>query len=203
MQKEFLELQLEQTVQNIIAYLESLRNEEQRLQLMRFFKTGKGDYGEGDEFLGLKVPQTREVVNLSRFASKSDNAQLVKGLGYDGQVMQLGHVAYQLPAIASDSIDVLFYTVPFWPLHVGVSNRIAVSVDGGEPQVFENKFKEYDLTWKNQVLRNGAPCRLLFAIDKTKSSHTVTFHALDNGQMLQKVIISWGGLQQSYLGPNQ
>ena len=48
MQKEFLELQLEQTVQNIIAYLESLRNEEQRLQLMRFFKTGKGDYGEGD-----------------------------------------------------------------------------------------------------------------------------------------------------------
>ena len=62
MQKEFLELQLEQTVQNIIAYLESLRNEEQRLQLMRFFKTGKGDYGEGDEFLGLKVPQTREVV---------------------------------------------------------------------------------------------------------------------------------------------
>ena len=42
--------------------MESLRNEEQRKNLMRFFKTGPGDYGEGDEFLGLKVPQTREVV---------------------------------------------------------------------------------------------------------------------------------------------
>ena len=49
----------------IIEYMESLRDEEQRLQLMRFFKTGKGDYGEGDEFLGLKVPQTREVVKLA------------------------------------------------------------------------------------------------------------------------------------------
>ena len=42
--------------------MESLQNEEQRRILMRFFKTGPGEYGEGDEFLGLKVPQTREVV---------------------------------------------------------------------------------------------------------------------------------------------
>ena len=51
---------------DIIAYMESLYNEEQRLQLMRFFKTGKGQYGEGDEFLGLKVPQTREIVKQSK-----------------------------------------------------------------------------------------------------------------------------------------
>ena len=42
--------------------MESLQNEEQRRVLMGFFKTGPGEYGEGDEFLGLKVPQTREVV---------------------------------------------------------------------------------------------------------------------------------------------
>ncbi len=47
---------------DIISYMESLHNDEQRQILMRFFKTGPGEYGEGDEFLGLKVPQTREVV---------------------------------------------------------------------------------------------------------------------------------------------
>lgn len=50
------------TATEIIAFMESLRDEEQRQVLMRFFKTGPGQYGEGDEFLGLKVPQTRQVV---------------------------------------------------------------------------------------------------------------------------------------------
>ena len=48
--------------QDIITYMESLRNEEQRKVLMGFFKTAPGEYGYGDEFLGLKVPQTREIV---------------------------------------------------------------------------------------------------------------------------------------------
>lgn len=50
------------TAKEIIAYMESLQDEKQRQVLIRFFKTGEGDYGEGDEFLGLKVPQTRDVV---------------------------------------------------------------------------------------------------------------------------------------------
>ena len=49
----------------IIKYMESLRDEKQREVLMRFFKTGPGEYGEGDEFLGLKVPQTRQIVKLA------------------------------------------------------------------------------------------------------------------------------------------
>ncbi len=40
----------------------SLRDESQVEGLSRFFKTGPGQYGEGDRFLGIKVPVTRSVV---------------------------------------------------------------------------------------------------------------------------------------------
>lgn len=53
------------TAREIIRYMESLRDEEQRRVLMGFFKTAAGQYGYGDEFLGIKVPQTREVVQMA------------------------------------------------------------------------------------------------------------------------------------------
>lgn len=46
----------------IIAHLKSLATEERRLGTMRFFKTGPGEYGEGDQFLGVTLPQTRAVI---------------------------------------------------------------------------------------------------------------------------------------------
>lgn len=54
------------TACEITAELEAQRDERQRAVLMRFFRTGKGEYGEGDEFLGLKVPQTRAIVRECR-----------------------------------------------------------------------------------------------------------------------------------------
>ena len=53
------------TAQEIIRYMKSLHDETQRRVLMRFFKTAPGEYGYGDEFLGIKVPQTREVVKAA------------------------------------------------------------------------------------------------------------------------------------------
>lgn len=50
----------------IIDTLLSISNEKQNIILSRFFKTGKGEYGEGDKFLGIKVPQTRLVVKQAK-----------------------------------------------------------------------------------------------------------------------------------------
>lgn len=47
--------------QDIINTLQSLASAEKRQILMRFFKTQPGEYGEGDEFLGIPVPVSRQV----------------------------------------------------------------------------------------------------------------------------------------------
>lgn len=54
------------TADEIIETLRAGRDDAQARILMRFFKTGKGEYGEDDRFLGLRVPQTRLVVREAR-----------------------------------------------------------------------------------------------------------------------------------------
>ncbi len=54
------------TARDIEECLVAQRNEKQRKVLAGFFKTKEGEYGEGDEFLGLKAPQTRLVVKEAR-----------------------------------------------------------------------------------------------------------------------------------------
>lgn len=53
----------------LIKDLQKLKNPQKAKIYRRFFKTGKGEYGEGDVFIGLTVPQQRELakkyVNLS------------------------------------------------------------------------------------------------------------------------------------------
>jgi 3-methyladenine DNA glycosylase AlkD len=49
------------TYQLIVKDLEALADREKALSMQRFFKTGKGEYGEGDLFYGVSVPQQRLI----------------------------------------------------------------------------------------------------------------------------------------------
>lgn len=53
------------TAAEILDELMAEGSEAQARQLLRFFKCGPGEYGEGDRFLGLKNPQTRAIVRLA------------------------------------------------------------------------------------------------------------------------------------------
>ena len=140
----------------------------------------------------------RIKLDLADYTTKSDDINLLKGIGYDWIAVQMaeptgnegGKITYQLPAGCEGTIDVEIATVPFFPLYKGCKSRVAVSVDGGEPQIIATDFKEYSREWKNQVLVNGAKHKLHFDLDPNSKAHTITFSTIDPGQMLQQVIIN-------------
>lgn len=62
-------MKLAKDYSKIFRALKEASDEEKKLVLPRFFKTGKGEYGEGDKFLGVIVPETRKVAKANKDAS--------------------------------------------------------------------------------------------------------------------------------------
>lgn len=66
------------SLKEIRSRLKSEGNPEQALILRRFFKTGKGEYGEGDKFYGIKVPVQRKIAKQFSDLSFKDLSHLLK-----------------------------------------------------------------------------------------------------------------------------
>ena len=58
--------------------LKALGSAEKAAHLSYFFKTGKGQYGENDRFLGVTVPETRRVAKAHAGVEKVDLQRLIQ-----------------------------------------------------------------------------------------------------------------------------
>lgn len=65
------------TAEFILDELRSIANPDKAAFLQRFFKTGKGQYAEGDVFLGIPNPLTRNVAKANRLAPLSELQKLL------------------------------------------------------------------------------------------------------------------------------
>jgi len=77
------------TASEIRAALNKHADPRQASILRRFFKTGPGEYGEGDIFIGVKVPQTRSVVRAFRSAPLNAVKELLKSPIHEERLLAL------------------------------------------------------------------------------------------------------------------
>jgi len=65
-------------LQKIENDLKAYENKEKALHHLRFFRTGKGEYGEGDKFLGITVPQQRKLAKKYKDIDLKDLQKLIE-----------------------------------------------------------------------------------------------------------------------------
>ena len=67
--------------------LKQAANPVDAINLQRFFKTGKGEYGEGDIFLGVKIPPIRVLVKKYSDLPISDAEKLLQSKFHEERML--------------------------------------------------------------------------------------------------------------------
>lgn len=74
---------------DIRSKLQKLGNKQKARVLQRFFKTGTGEYGEGDIFLGVRVPEVRKLAKEYKDIRISDVRNLMEAPIHEERLLAL------------------------------------------------------------------------------------------------------------------
>ena len=77
------------TATKLRAQLRALARPRDVAVLQRFFKTGKGEYGEGDVFIGVRLPELRMLCHESRGISVSEIRRLLHSRVHEDRLLAL------------------------------------------------------------------------------------------------------------------
>jgi 3-methyladenine DNA glycosylase AlkD len=72
-----------------LSDLKSLADPKRAASHQRYFKTGKGEYGESDVFLGLTVPQTRMLAKKHRAMPLNELVKLLRNRHHEARLLAL------------------------------------------------------------------------------------------------------------------
>ena len=91
------------TFTNVKNDLNAFASKEKAKMLSRFFKCGKGEYGEGDVFIGVKVPDQRTVAKkYYKDISLSEVEKLVTSKIHEYRLTGLLILTYKFPKLSDN-----------------------------------------------------------------------------------------------------
>ena len=76
-------------IKKIQKELKGLANPEYAARLQKYFKTAKGEYGEGDRFLGIQVPVLRKTAKKYRTLAIGEVSGLIKSQFHEERLFSL------------------------------------------------------------------------------------------------------------------
>jgi len=144
--------------QNVIADLQKVANKKKAVGNLRFFKTGPGQYGEGDIFIGTTTPQQRDIAKKYISLPLSEISTLLQNKIHDYRSVALQILVLQFDKSQTQtekSAIVEFY----------LKHRVFVNnwdlVDGTARQILGNWLLDKP-TEQSQVLYDFARSKILW-----------------------------------------
>lgn len=112
------------------------------------------------------------------------------------------HLQYDLSTIDTGAAKVMVYCSPTLPFNESTGLRYGISFDDQTPQLVNLHADNSEYAWAQSVsdnIRISTSHHTLHA----PGYHKLTIWAVDPGVVLQKIIIDFGGVRKSYLGPER
>ena len=129
--------------------------------------------------------------------------QRIDGLGYSRSAMLLQPFAAKLhPAITenpsleyefyakADSANIFLYLLPIHDVDASKNVRVAVCVDGSNPEFINIYTAGRSTVWRQYVLRNQAEVKLPWRF-KQAGKHTLRIYAVDSDMILDQLLIDF------------
>ena len=153
-------------------------------------------------------------INPAKFSRKEEKkgskVAVIDGLGYLGTSVQLGSVtdkgwanttvSYDFYAEKAGYVTVYNYALPVFGKDEDTGTRYGVQIDNSPIHWESTASEEYSFEWQSNVIRNAAINTSKIWLAKP-GKHTLKLIGGNPGMVIQKAIIDFGGLQESYKGP--
>jgi 3-methyladenine DNA glycosylase AlkD len=146
----------------------------------RFFKTGPGEYGEGDRFLGVTVPICRKIASQARALSEEELAKLLRSRNHEEREVALFVLVERFKRGGDREREAVYR---FYRRHLDRVNNWDL-VDGSAPTIVGGHFESRD---RSQLYRWARSKNLW----ERRIAMLATFHFIRKGEFEDALAIAW------------